>query len=79
MAVLIKEYNDTENQYDNIGVIYDGEYHGDERLEPEFSNLNLGAENAEADIADEYDSRVLQAVQVDDTEVTLSEFTAGGE
>lgn len=74
MAVIIKELNKATDRLESVGVVYDGEFIGDEEYGEMFDQLNLGAEGAEDELVGEFNSHHLQAVKIEDDEVDPDEY-----
>lgn len=73
MAVLIKELNKEKGHFESVGLVYNGKYVGDESFD-NLNELNLGAEGAEDELVEEYDSHYLQATKVPDDDVDPEDF-----
>ena len=72
MAVVFRRFNRQEEKVEEIGVVIDREYYGEESNPAQALNFDFdGVEDA---LVDRFDGRFFNAVKVDDDEINIDEF-----
>lgn len=74
MAVLIRELDNKTDSLELSGVVYQGEFYGDEDLADNFAEMTLDQPGMEQALADRFNSRLLNAEMVADDEVDIDRF-----